>query len=313
LFDPRREHSSVPTAKWHSRCAEGLSRLAASSRPPAGLGLDWPEHSGILDRIGAGGAHHVIGNFKPVVLDEIHAAADTPNSAKARAAFISEQAARIAARTGMSEQEASLVVARQCDGTLLPNVVLPFDDEELSGRTVADVLADPERFEGATLADPLEGVDYGICKARIMRRADGTMWVHSFAHGRTTYELRLDARAVRSVERADPENRPFKHLDPVNWTELHRGAILQAFYTILLGNPMLAKPADAPAQTRFKMWWRIVGAAVEHAARLAGHPFDFREAFLAMEEDDEEATSLAHALDLMAKQWPTTFKAVEVA
>jgi hypothetical protein len=76
LFDPRREHSSVPTAKWHSRCAEGLSRLAASSRPPAGLGLDWPEHSGTLDRIRAGGAHHVIGNFKPVVLDEIHAAAD---------------------------------------------------------------------------------------------------------------------------------------------------------------------------------------------------------------------------------------------
>src|SRR5580704_3980921 len=76
LFDPRREHSSVPTAKWHSRCAEGLSRLAASSRPPAGLGLDWPEHSGTLDRIGAGGAHHVIGNFKPVVLSEIHAAGD---------------------------------------------------------------------------------------------------------------------------------------------------------------------------------------------------------------------------------------------
>ena len=39
-FDPRREHSSVPTAKSHSRRAQGLSRLAASSRPPEGLGLD---------------------------------------------------------------------------------------------------------------------------------------------------------------------------------------------------------------------------------------------------------------------------------
>jgi hypothetical protein len=29
-FDPRREHSSVPTAKSHSRRAQGLSRLAAS-------------------------------------------------------------------------------------------------------------------------------------------------------------------------------------------------------------------------------------------------------------------------------------------
>jgi len=54
-FDPRREHSSVPTAKSHSRRAEGLSRLAASSRPPEGLGLDWPEHGGTLDWIGAGG------------------------------------------------------------------------------------------------------------------------------------------------------------------------------------------------------------------------------------------------------------------
>src|SRR5580698_2913651 len=40
-FDPRREYSSIPTANSRSRRAQGLSRLAASSRPPAGLGLDW--------------------------------------------------------------------------------------------------------------------------------------------------------------------------------------------------------------------------------------------------------------------------------
>lgn len=51
-FDPRREHSSIPTANSRSRRAQGLSRLAASSRPPAGLGLDWPEHGGRLDRLG---------------------------------------------------------------------------------------------------------------------------------------------------------------------------------------------------------------------------------------------------------------------
>src|SRR5882672_1106124 len=75
-FDPRREHSSIPTAESRSRRAQGLSRLAASSRPPEGLGLDWPEHGGILDRIGAGGACHIIGKFKPVALGEIHAAGD---------------------------------------------------------------------------------------------------------------------------------------------------------------------------------------------------------------------------------------------
>ena len=59
-------------------------------------------------------------------------------------------------------------------------------------------LVDPDKFEGATLADPLEGIEYGICKAQIMRRADGTIWIDRFAHGRTVYELKIDAAAVRA-------------------------------------------------------------------------------------------------------------------
>jgi hypothetical protein len=106
------------------------------------------------------------------------------------------EAKRLAERTGLSEQAATDQIERQCDGVLLPNVALLFDDEDLSGCTVGDVLADPQRFEGATLADPLEGVDYGTCKARIMRRADGASWIHSFAHGRTTYELKHNAGTV---------------------------------------------------------------------------------------------------------------------
>ena len=109
------------------------------------------------------------------------------------------QAKRLAERTGMSEQAAREEIARQCEGVLLPDVELPFDDDDLAGCTVADVLADPERFEGATLADPLEGVDYGTCKARIMRRADGTPWINSFAHGRTTYQLKHNASTVRAA------------------------------------------------------------------------------------------------------------------
>jgi hypothetical protein len=55
------------------------------------------------------------------------------------------------------------------------------------------------RFVGATMADPLEGPHYGSCKAMVMRRADGTPWINSFAHGRTVYELRYDARAVSAL------------------------------------------------------------------------------------------------------------------
>ena len=58
------------------------------------------------------------------------------------------------------------------------------------------------RSVGATLADPLEGVGYGTCKAKIMRRADGTLWINSFAHGRTTYDLKLDARTADSDDLA---------------------------------------------------------------------------------------------------------------
>jgi hypothetical protein len=77
--------------------------------------------------------------------------------------------------------------------------VLPFEEPELAGTTVAKVLAEPARYEGETLADPLEGVEYGRCKARVMLRPDGTPWIHSFAHGRTVYDLKLDAVAVHAA------------------------------------------------------------------------------------------------------------------
>jgi len=66
------------------------------------------------------------------------------------------------------------------------------------------------------------------------------------------------------VDRPDPENRPFKHSDPVAWTLCNRGQILHALYVILLGNKQLKSP-KAP-KTRFKRWWHLVGSAVENAA-----------------------------------------------
>jgi hypothetical protein len=70
---------------------------------------------------------------------------------------------------------------------------LPFDDAELAGSAVADVLADPRRFADETLADPIEGVEYGRGKAKILvRHNNGRPFIHSFAHGGASYELRLD-------------------------------------------------------------------------------------------------------------------------
>jgi hypothetical protein len=119
-----------------------------------------------------------------------------PERTLAHEAFITTQTERIVQRTGVSHARARHTAERLSAGVLLSQVVLEWDDANLAGCSVADVLADPERFVGATLADPLEGVAYGICKARIMQRPDGTLWIHSFAHGRTVYELRHDADAA---------------------------------------------------------------------------------------------------------------------
>jgi hypothetical protein len=122
-------------------------------------------------------------------------------------------------------------------------------------------------------------------------------------------EVRLE------LDRYDPENREFRHPDPIGWTDSMRAEILAGFYTILLGNPTLKKPRDAPMRTRFKMWYRLVGSAVEHAAMLANpdREVDFQRLFLSREEDDEESTSLAEALAIMAGLWPMMFDASEVA
>src|SRR5712691_7724533 len=160
----------------------------------------------VLDTVASCPPLSIVEQAKLRELHDREAAQLAPQVAKSKAEFITRQCQRLAERTGMDQYRARRVVERQCLGILLSDLVLPFDDSDLAGGTVADVLADPSRFEGATLADPLEGVEYGICKARVMRREDGTPWVHSFAHGRTVYELRFDARfAEAALERASKE------------------------------------------------------------------------------------------------------------
>src|SRR5262249_5864693 len=122
-----------------------------------------------------------------------------PEVAKAREAFIEVQAKKLVERTGMAVNAAKLVILRQCDGGLRPDVVLSFDEETLGKRTVGDVPADPERYAGETLADPLDGLAYGRCVAKTMSRPNGTLSINSFAHGRATYALKHDATSVRKA------------------------------------------------------------------------------------------------------------------
>jgi hypothetical protein len=127
--------------------------------------------------------------------------------AKARGIFIDQQSRRLVEQTNMAPAKARKIIERQCEGVLLPNLELFFDDPALAGKTVSDVLADPARFEGETLADPLEGIEYGPCKAMVMRREDGSLSIHSFAHGGAVYALKVDFDAVKAaLEKASAEN-----------------------------------------------------------------------------------------------------------
>jgi hypothetical protein len=122
-----------------------------------------------------------------------------PESERVRKSYITQRAEELVTIYGMSKNEAIKVLMRQCDGLLLPDLVLPFDDPELAGCTVADVLADPERFHEATLADPIEGITYGRDKAKIFVNIDGSIVIHSFAHGRVIYRLCWDYRHALAI------------------------------------------------------------------------------------------------------------------
>jgi hypothetical protein len=120
---------------------------------------------------------------------------------------------RLANRSGCTLDIARHRVERQLKGILLPNTVLPFDASELQGKTVGDVLAEPDLFIGETLSDPLEGEAYGRCKAIIMRRSDGGIWINSFAHGRSTYDLKHDATSIEGVlRRGEPKEAAAKYV-----------------------------------------------------------------------------------------------------
>ena len=124
----------------------------------------------------------------------------------------------------------------------------------------------------------------------------------------------LVARIV--VDRPDPENRKFTNADPVGWTEQNRGDILSALYTILLGNPRFHDlKANKPAETRFKAWWHLVGAAIEHAACCCDKAISFKNLFLDGERDDEQSSALGEVLKELRRLYRTDpgFRASDIA
>jgi phage/plasmid primase-like uncharacterized protein len=120
------------------------------------------------------------------------------------------------------------------------------------------------------------------------------------------------------TQRPDPENRRFNHPDPIGWTRDNRGRIMRSLYTILLGNPTLDLPRDAQMQTRFKLWYRLIGSAIEYAATLAQEGKEkpaiaFNDLFRRQKDDDVDDASLGDVLAQMKVLWPDrAFKTKDV-
>jgi len=120
-----------------------------------------------------------------------------PRLEAARLEFNKRKATEMQQRTGKDIQECRRVVEERHRGTLLPDLALDWDDPGFDGCTVGSVLADPARFVGATLADPIDGAEYGQGKARVMLGWNDRPIIHSLAHGQSrVYRLMYDENAV---------------------------------------------------------------------------------------------------------------------
>jgi hypothetical protein len=150
-------------------------------------------------------------------LKRLHAAEKERISLECKAAresFVSEQIEKAVAR-GVSRDAARQTAEAWSHGVLTPDAMLYFDDLGLVA--VADVLADPARFEGETLADPIEGTDYGANCAIIKLHDDGSPWIFSFAHGGCKYELKHNFASIEArinAAREDSAGRVLCQLAP---------------------------------------------------------------------------------------------------
>ena len=110
---------------------------------------------------------------------------------------------------GIDIEKARAVVAASTQGELWSWDVLHFDDEAIGEVSVADVLADPGRFHGETLADPIEGRSYGRGKAQLYWNANNSVIINSFAHGGCNYAVHHDADYIETKIEDAGEDAPF--------------------------------------------------------------------------------------------------------
>ncbi len=113
-----------------------------------------------------------------------------PEAESIRGEYVRSEIQRLVAK-GMNEQHAYRMIASRIADTLIGDDVLIFAEH---GRiTVADVLADPSKYDECNLHDPVEP-EYGSAQTAIFFANEATRnpIVYSHAHGGRKFRLRLD-------------------------------------------------------------------------------------------------------------------------
>lgn len=125
-----------------------------------------------------------------------------PEAERVRAAYTEGRVQELVER-GVPESDARPTVAAALEGGLLgPVFLLKFDRH--GSVAVSDVLANLKRYDGATLADPLEPEYNGGRNVARLYANDGKPVIHSFAHGGKTYFL----LANHGIGNAPPDDKP---------------------------------------------------------------------------------------------------------
>jgi hypothetical protein len=163
---------------------------------------------------------------------------------KVRESYIDERSKEIASKRRIPKEEArrTVVAAIAEKADLYPDFPLKFDRH--GEVPVADVLADLKRYDGATLADPLEpDYDGGRTVARLFANISkdksasesSSPVIHSFAHGGKRYFLRtgFNREAAESAETAVEETRALLDaLDPKDPGAWFEEKVLEALATL---------------------------------------------------------------------------------
>lgn len=125
-----------------------------------------------------------------------------------------EKAVKEAVANGIPEARARAAAEKtysnNANRVLLPTQIFLFDNPEIGKVTGADILTNPKRFDGETLADPLEVYDAAgsIMRNRaicLIGKQHGDVLIYSQLHGGLRYILRHDLESLREIILTTPK------------------------------------------------------------------------------------------------------------